>query len=150
MSDSAAVTRAVGVSTRTLERRFLEETGLTFGRWRRQATLLEGLRQLAAGHSVKSVSSTCGYAEPSAFVAAFKALYGQTPGRYFSGTGGACYRSERSASVAAARCASEIVESLKKRWYAARAASTLPCAFSSSAKFRSSTGRVSCDLSSNA
>ena len=75
--------RGVGVSARTLERQFIAETGLTIGRWRRHARLLGALRRLGAGESVKRVASACGYSEPSAFVAAFKSVFGRTPGRYF-------------------------------------------------------------------
>src|SRR5688572_9575788 len=35
------------VSTRTLYRRFLRETGITFARWKKQARLLEAVRRLA-------------------------------------------------------------------------------------------------------
>src|SRR5258706_16382650 len=45
----AELARRVGISSRTLERRFAQETGLTVGRWRRQARLLDALRELAAG-----------------------------------------------------------------------------------------------------
>ena len=76
--------KSVGVSGRTLERQFLAETGVSLGPWRRQVRLLSALRRLGAGESVKQVSTGCGYSEPSAFVAAFKAVFGQTPGRYFT------------------------------------------------------------------
>ena len=81
---TGAIARAVGLSTRTLERRFLAETGLTFGRWRRRGALLASLERLAAGTSVKAAAASAGYATPSAFVAAFRAEFGATPGRYFA------------------------------------------------------------------
>lgn len=71
------------LSIRTFERRFSEETGMTFGRWRRQARLIEALRQLAAGESVAAVAERIGYRSPSAFVDAFSRVFGTTPGRYF-------------------------------------------------------------------
>lgn len=80
---SAALARAVGLGTRTLERQFLAETGLTPGRWRRQHALLRALEQLAAGLPIKQVAAAAGYATPSAFTAAFRAGFGTTPGRYF-------------------------------------------------------------------
>lgn len=79
----AELARGLGLGGRTLERRFLAETGLSIGQWRRQARLQEALRRLAAGESVKAVSAACGYGEPSAFVSAFKAMFGRTPARYF-------------------------------------------------------------------
>ena len=83
-ADSAALARAVGLGTRTLERRFRAETGLTPGRWRRQHALLGALERLAAGTSIKQVAAAAGYATPSAFTAAFRDTFGNTPARYFA------------------------------------------------------------------
>lgn len=80
---SAALARAAGVGLRTLERRFLAETGMSPGRWRRQSLLLGALEQLAGGAPIKAAASGAGYATPSAFIAAFRGLFGTTPGRYF-------------------------------------------------------------------
>lgn len=74
----------VGLSQRTLERRFQAETGLSLGQWRRQARLLNALRGLAGGRAVKAVAEEAGYRTPSAFVAAFRTAFGTTPGRYFA------------------------------------------------------------------
>jgi AraC-like DNA-binding protein len=76
--------RRFGIGVRTLERGFVEETGLSLGRWRRHARLMHALRQLAAGASVKRVAAETGYRSPSAFVAAFRAALETTPGRYFN------------------------------------------------------------------
>jgi AraC-like DNA-binding protein len=81
---TATIARAVGLGVRTLERRFLAETGLTPGRWRRQYALLGALELLAAGTPIKQVAAGAGYATPSAFTAAFRATFGTTPGRYFA------------------------------------------------------------------
>ena len=81
---AATVARQIGLSPRTLERRFLTETGLTVASWGRQARLLQSLRLLAAGERVKAVAERAGYRTPSAFVAAFRTTFGQTPARYFS------------------------------------------------------------------
>ncbi len=75
--------RRAGLGMRTMERRFLAETGLTLGAWRRQARLCHALLQLAAGESVKHVALESGYQSPSAFVSAFRAVFGTTPGQYF-------------------------------------------------------------------
>jgi AraC-like DNA-binding protein len=79
----AALARRFGVSVRTLERGFSAETGLSLGRWRRQAAFLHALRQLGSGASVKNVAAGTGYRSASAFVAAFRAALGTTPGRYY-------------------------------------------------------------------
>jgi AraC-like DNA-binding protein len=80
---AAAVARTVGLGLRTLERRFLAETGMTLGRWRQQRMLLRGLERVAGGASVKDAAAAAGYRSSSAFVAAFRNAFGATPGRYF-------------------------------------------------------------------
>ena len=78
-----AIARAVGLSVRALERRFVAETGMSLGRWRRHGALLASLERLGSGASVKQAAAAAGYATPSAFVAAFRAVFGVTPARYF-------------------------------------------------------------------
>jgi AraC-like DNA-binding protein len=73
----------VGASSRTLARAFLADTGLSFGRWRTLVRLQASLRELAEGAPVSVVAGRVGYRTPSAFVAAFRAHTGVTPGRYF-------------------------------------------------------------------
>lgn len=75
--------RQVGASSRTLARAFRSETGLSFGRWRTLARLQAALLHLAEGRPVGLVAGRVGYGTPSAFVAAFRAHTGVTPGRYF-------------------------------------------------------------------
>jgi len=76
-----------GASVRTLERLFVRETGMTFGRWRQQARLLQALRRLAAGDSVTAAGISVGFASTSAFVAMFRRALGKTPGRWFRDAG---------------------------------------------------------------
>ena len=75
--------RQVGASSRTLARAFVSESGLSFGRWRTLVRLQAALFQLAEGSPVGLVAARVGYRTPSAFVAAFRAHTGVTPGRYF-------------------------------------------------------------------
>ena len=75
----------IGASKRTLERLFVAETQMTFGRWRQQLRLLHALRLLAAGQPVTNVALDVGYESPSAFIAMFKRALGKTPSRYFEG-----------------------------------------------------------------
>jgi AraC-like DNA-binding protein len=79
----AALANRFGVGARTLERGFVAETGLSLGRWRRQARFMHALRRLGAGESVKRAASEAGYQSPSAFIAAFRAALNTTPGCYF-------------------------------------------------------------------
>jgi AraC-like DNA-binding protein len=69
------------VSRRTLERRFRDETGMSFGMWRQKALLLNSIRLLAQGKSVTDAALDSGYSSVSAFIAAFKSTFGHTPGR---------------------------------------------------------------------
>ncbi|MEP7352247.1 MAG: helix-turn-helix transcriptional regulator [Acidobacteriota bacterium] len=70
-----------GLARRTLERRYRDETGMSFGMWRQKARLLDSIRLLAEGASVTDAAMDCGYASVSAFIAAFKGTFGYTPGR---------------------------------------------------------------------
>jgi AraC-like DNA-binding protein len=73
----------LGVSARTLERRFHAETAMTFSDWRRQACLVRALVLLAEGASVTSIALDLGYS-PSAFIAMFRNAMGVTPTQYFA------------------------------------------------------------------
>jgi AraC-like DNA-binding protein len=75
--------RAVGASSRTLARAFLADTGLPFGRWRTLVRLQASLPYLAKQMPVSTVARRVGYRTTSAYVAAFRAHTGVTPGRYF-------------------------------------------------------------------
>jgi AraC-like DNA-binding protein len=80
--DARWVARQSDSSVRTLERLFLAETRLSFGAWRQRARLLQSKVLLAEGQSVTRVALASGYATASAYVTAFKALMGVTPGEY--------------------------------------------------------------------
>lgn len=73
---------AVGAGERTLSRLFRRELGMTFPQWRTQLRLHHSLMLLAAGQSVTSAATACGYANPSAFIEAFRHAFGVTPGRH--------------------------------------------------------------------
>lgn len=68
----------VGASERTLARLFVRETGLGFGVWRQRLVL--SLDALQAGAAVTEVAMAHGYESPSAFIAAFRGVFGVTPG----------------------------------------------------------------------
>ncbi|MBB3656683.1 AraC-like DNA-binding protein [Rhizobium sp. BK650] len=74
----------VAMSERSLKRLMVQETGLTFGRWRRQLYLVIALRELASGATVQRVSSDLGYESVTAFIVMFKKALGTTPTRYFA------------------------------------------------------------------
>ncbi|MBC7302680.1 MAG: helix-turn-helix transcriptional regulator [Nocardia sp.] len=74
--------RAIGVSRRTLTRLFVQDTGMSFDRWRTHARLQAALALLADGQPVSRVAHTVGYATASAFLAAFRRTVGTSPRRY--------------------------------------------------------------------
>jgi AraC-like DNA-binding protein/mannose-6-phosphate isomerase-like protein (cupin superfamily) len=76
---------ALNISEKTLARLFQRETGLTFRSWRQRVRLLASLSALESGSSVTQAALACGYESTSAFIAAFKALFGATPGDVFRG-----------------------------------------------------------------
>ena len=73
-----------GLSPRTLSRRFLQETGISFALWRQQARVLRSLEGLSRGKAVGEVADACGYDNVSAYIAAFRRRFGVTPGAYFA------------------------------------------------------------------
>ena len=78
--DLAAWAKAVGMSTRNCSRRFREETGMTFARWRRFARIYKSRELLAGGMPVQEAAWTTGYESVSSYIAAFKDIFGVTPG----------------------------------------------------------------------
>lgn len=81
----------MNTSARTLYRRFLRETGITFARWKQQARLLEGIRRLAEGTPVTTVAVDLGYESPGAFSTMFRRALGVAP-RAFTAGGDATIR----------------------------------------------------------
>lgn len=68
-----------GASTRTLERLFAAETGLTYRRWRARLRLLAAIERLERGESATEVALSLGYSSPSAFTASFREEFGEPP-----------------------------------------------------------------------
>ncbi|MHC8372787.1 AraC family transcriptional regulator [Pseudomonas sp. MDT1-85] len=73
----------LGTSEKTLMRLFQRETGLSFRSWRQRMRLLLSLSLLEDGNSVTTAALSSGYDSTSAFIAAFKGLFGFTPGELF-------------------------------------------------------------------
>jgi AraC-like DNA-binding protein/mannose-6-phosphate isomerase-like protein (cupin superfamily) len=69
----------MNTSSRTLYRRFLKETGISFARWKQQARLLESIRRLAEGAPVTTVAMDLGYESASAFSTMFRRSLGVAP-----------------------------------------------------------------------
>ncbi|MCA1256160.1 AraC family transcriptional regulator [Enterobacter kobei] len=74
---------ALGMSERTLNRHFQQQTGLRYSEWVRRARLLEALVRLAQGQPVLGVALDLGYGSHSAFTAMFRRVMGISPSDYF-------------------------------------------------------------------
>ncbi|WP_240613876.1 helix-turn-helix domain-containing protein [Salinicola acroporae] len=74
----------IGMSERSMSRLLLHDTGLSFGRWRRQFHVILALQRLTRGESVQSVAMELGYENASGFVTMFRKAVGKPPARYLS------------------------------------------------------------------
>jgi AraC-like DNA-binding protein len=79
----SSVCATVGVSARTLRRRFTEEVDMTWGQYLGQARVLSAMAQLAeSDDSVTEVSLAVGFDNLSSFTRAFRRYCGETPSEY--------------------------------------------------------------------
>ncbi|RKG80355.1 AraC family transcriptional regulator [Corallococcus terminator] len=76
--------KRIGVGERTLNRLLVEETGLSFGRWRQQLHIILALQKLSRGAAVQSVALELGYESASSFVTMFRKALGTSPARYMA------------------------------------------------------------------
>ncbi|WLE62695.1 helix-turn-helix transcriptional regulator [Burkholderia plantarii] len=70
------------VSSRTLSRRFVAETGFNFTAWRQRARLMRSLEMLAAGMPVTAIALDLGYSTASAYITLFRRTFAETPAAY--------------------------------------------------------------------
>jgi AraC-like DNA-binding protein len=76
--------REAGMSGRTLERLISRETGMRFGRWRRQLSVMLAVEWLAGGASIQQAAADLGYESVPSFVTMFRKALGTSPGRYMA------------------------------------------------------------------
>lgn len=79
--------KRIGISARTLNRLLVEQTGLSFGRWRQQLHIILALQKLSRNATVKSVALDLGYESASSFVTMFRKALGTSPARYMARRG---------------------------------------------------------------
>ncbi|MGB0012974.1 MAG: helix-turn-helix transcriptional regulator [Candidatus Sulfotelmatobacter sp.] len=79
----AQLCKGTGAGKRSVERLFQQEIGMTFGKWRQQLRLMQGMRLLAEGAKVTHAAVESGYGTPSAFTSMFRKALGTTPSSYF-------------------------------------------------------------------
>ncbi|MFP2202845.1 AraC family transcriptional regulator [Enterobacter ludwigii] len=80
---SMQAANTLGMSERTMNRHFKQQTGLSYGEWLRRARLLEALLRLGQGQPVLRVALDLGYGSHSAFTAMFRRVMGISPSDYF-------------------------------------------------------------------
>ncbi|SOY70335.1 AraC family transcriptional regulator [Cupriavidus taiwanensis] len=78
---------ALGMSARTLSRRFVGETGISLRSWRRRMRLFRAIELLCGGMSVTRTAMELGYGSTSAFVYAFRLDMGCGPQAFIRGRG---------------------------------------------------------------
>lgn len=85
----AAWGRELGMSERTLARRFEAEVGMSLRSWRRHLRLFKAVELLGGGLDVTRTAMELGYSSTSAFVYAFRTEMGCSPKAYMRGRGAA-------------------------------------------------------------
>lgn len=83
----------LGVSSKSLSRLFVRDTGLSFRAWRQRMRLLKALPALQRGETVTRVALDNGYDSVSAFIAAFARQFGASPKAFLGGDGPGALRS---------------------------------------------------------
>jgi len=71
---------------KTFHRRFLQSTGMTFGKWRQQLRLMSSLTPLMQGIPITQVALASGYDSHSAYTTAFSKQFGQPPSAFAANT----------------------------------------------------------------
>lgn len=74
--------RQLGMSTRTLSRRFENELGISLRSWRRKMRLFKSIELLGGGKDVTGTAFELGYSSSAAFIYAFRTEMGTSPQAY--------------------------------------------------------------------
>lgn len=80
--------RELGMSGRTLARRFEADVGMSLRSWRRRLRLFKSIELMGGGLSVTQTAMELGYGSTSAFVYAFRSDVGISPQAYMRGEAG--------------------------------------------------------------
>jgi AraC-like DNA-binding protein len=74
--------KELGMSDRTLARRFEEDVGMSLRSWRRRMRLFKAIEMLGGGMDVTRTALDLGYGSSSAFIYAFRTAMGMSPQAY--------------------------------------------------------------------
>ncbi|WP_205963471.1 AraC family transcriptional regulator [Roseicella aquatilis] len=80
--------REIGMSGRTLTRRFEAELGMSLRSWRRRLRVFKAIELLGGGLGVTQTAMELGYGSTSAFIYAFRTDIGRSPQNYMRGQHG--------------------------------------------------------------
>jgi AraC-like DNA-binding protein len=72
------------MSKRSLGRLMNQETGMSFGRWRKQLSVVLAVQWLADGTPMQHVAADLGYESVPSFVTMFRKVLGTSPARYMA------------------------------------------------------------------
>lgn len=72
-------------SPRTFSRLFRNQTGMSFGKWRQQASIMAAVTRLSSGQSVTGVALGLGYDSPGAFSSMYRRQMGCAPAAHKRG-----------------------------------------------------------------
>ena len=78
------IAKIIHTSERTIERLFIQDTGMSFIEWRNRFRLVTSLEYLAENETVSTIANLVGFDHSSSYISAFKRLFGCTPKKYFS------------------------------------------------------------------
>ena len=79
---NAQLAQAFGLSERTMVRRCARDLGMSLTEWRQRMRVVRAISMLQEGHGVESVALDLGYGTASAFIAMFRRITGNSPGRF--------------------------------------------------------------------
>ncbi|BCW90466.1 HTH-type transcriptional regulator NimR [Alphaproteobacteria bacterium SO-S41] len=80
----ASWARQAGMSGRTFARAISRETGMSFGRWRQQLSIMLAVKWMAEGSTIQQAASDLGYESVPSFVTMFRRALGTPPARYMA------------------------------------------------------------------
>lgn len=121
-----------GVSTQSLRRAFLDETGMTPGVWRTATRLHTAREYLLAGYPVAWTADQVGFASAHGFIRAFSDRFGQTPARWARGKT-AAGDGERALEARRTTC---LAESLRRGSSAVRSVPSVPASVAARRTYR--------------
>lgn len=76
--------KGLAVSKRTLERKFLKETGMSLQAWCLRLRFLKAIELLNTGQNITSIALELGYSSSSSFIYMFREQSGISPGQYLA------------------------------------------------------------------